>query len=73
MRAQRCAHAQAYCGSQEFEKTLDAWMAEFHSLLTYDNAALAESDPERESAVEAVKAAVCQNINLFMEVRCRGA
>lgn len=48
-------------------------MAEFHTLLTYDNAALAESDPERESAIEAVKAAVCQNINLFMEVRCRDA
>ena len=52
---------------------LDAWMAELHTLLTYDNAALAESDPERESAVEAVKAAVCQNINLFMEVRCTNA
>ena len=55
--------------AQEFEKTLDGWMAEFHTLLTYDNPALAETDPERESAAEAVKAAVCQNINLFMEAR----
>ncbi len=55
--------------AQEFEKTLDAWMAEMHSLLTYDNPSLAEADPERESAPEAVKAAVCQNINLFMEAR----
>lgn len=56
--------------AQEFEKTLDGWMAEFHMLLTYDNPSLAETDPERESPVEAAKAAVCQNVNLFLEA-CR--
>jgi Cse1 len=53
---------------QEFEKTLDDWMAQFHALLVYENAALVEADPERESALDAAKAAVCQNINLFMEM-----
>ena len=57
-------------GAQEFEKTLDAWMAEFH---TYWRSpiALPETDPEKETAVDAVKAAVCANINLFMEVPYR--
>ncbi len=53
---------------QEFENVLDTWMEEFHFYLTYDNAALAEKDPDKESIVDAVKAAVCQNINLFMEM-----
>lgn len=43
-------------------------MSEFHTYLTYDNPALAETDPERESVVDGLKAAVCQNINLFMEM-----
>ncbi|KAK9829548.1 hypothetical protein WJX72_006417 [[Myrmecia] bisecta] len=54
--------------TEEFENTLDDWMAEFHTYLTYANPALAESDPEKESIVDAVKSAVCQNINLFMEM-----
>jgi exportin-2 (importin alpha re-exporter) len=54
--------------SQEFENVLDVWMEEFHFYLTYDNPALAEKDAEKESIVDAVKAAVCQNINLFMEM-----
>ena len=53
---------------QEVENTLKGWFAEFHTYLTYENPALAEQDPEKESSVEAVKAAVCQNINLFMEM-----
>jgi hypothetical protein len=65
----RACGRQAAARAQEFEKTLDGWMAEMHALLTYDNPALAEADPERESAPEAVMAAVCQNINLFMEAR----
>ena len=40
-------------------------MAEFHTLLTYDNSALVESG-DKESVVDAVKAAVCQNINLLV-------
>ena len=47
---------------------LDKWMAEFHYLLTYSNTALAESDVEKESVVDAVKAAVCENINLFIQI-----
>lgn len=50
------------------ESHLEQWMAEFHTLLVYENAALDESDPEKESVVDAVKSAVCQNINLFMEM-----
>lgn len=53
--------------TQEMEDTLKGWFAEFHTYLVYDNPALADKDPERETAVDAVKAAVCQNINLFME------
>lgn len=47
---------------------LDQWMAEFHYLLTYNNPALAENDPEKESVVDAVKAAVCDNIYLFIQI-----
>lgn len=53
---------------QEVENTLKGWFAEFHTYLNYDNPALTEKDPEKESPVDAVKAAVCQNINLFMEM-----
>ncbi|KAG1661631.1 hypothetical protein FOA52_002861 [Chlamydomonas sp. UWO 241] len=49
------------------EGQLDQWMAEFHTLLGYENPALDESDTEKEGIVDAVKSAVCQNINLFME------
>ncbi len=44
------------------------WMAEFHYLLTYSNPALAESDPEKETVVDAVKAAVCDNLYLFIQI-----
>lgn len=50
------------------ESQLDSWMAEFHLLLVHENAALDEQDPDKESIVDAVKSAVCQNINLFMEM-----
>ena len=49
------------------EATLKGWFAEFHIYLAFDNPALSEKDPDKESALDAVKAAVCQNINLFME------
>ena len=52
---------------QEMEDTLKGWFAEFHTYLVYDNPALADKDPDKETAIDAVKAAVCQNINLFME------
>lgn len=54
--------------TQEMEDTLTGWFAEFHTFLVYDNPALADNDPDKESSVDAVKAAVCQNINLFMEM-----
>ena len=45
---------------QAFEETLDAWMAEWHTYLTFDApASLAEADPEKESVVDGVKAQVC--------------
>ena len=53
---------------QAFEDTLGRWMAQFHSLLTYDNAALAEPAQDKEGVLDAVKAAVCANINLFLEI-----
>ena len=46
---------------QDFENTLDDWMAAFHTLLTYNNAALAEAG-DKESTLDAVKAAVCRQI-----------
>lgn len=50
---------------QLFEGQLDAWMAEFHQYLSLpDNPALAESDPEKEGVMDAVRSAVCHNINL---------
>lgn len=51
--------------SQLIESQLDQWMAEFHTFLAFpDNPALAESDPEKESVLDAVRSAACQNINL---------
>lgn len=50
------------------ESQLDAWMAEFHTLLSYENPSLTDDkDTEKESPVDALRSAVCQNINLFME------
>lgn len=54
--------------TQDMEDTLKGWFAEFHTYLTYDNPALADKDPDKQSPLDAVKAAVCQNINLFMEM-----
>ena len=51
------------------ESQLDAWMAEFHALLTFADApALAEADASKEAPLDALKAAVCANVNLFMEM-----
>lgn len=42
-------------------------MEEFHKLLAYQNTALASSKgSDKTSPVDAVKAAVCQNINLLV-------
>jgi exportin-2 (importin alpha re-exporter) len=50
------------------ESQLDAWMAEFHTFLTLpEPPSLAEPDPTKEAPLDALKAAVCANVNLFME------
>lgn len=41
-------------------------MNEFHNYLVYENPAIPTSD-DKESPVDAVKAAVCENINLYIE------
>lgn len=57
--------------SQDFENTLDAWMAEFHTLLTFEASLPQGSDPDKENELDAVKAAVAANANLFMCVVLR--
>lgn len=49
----------AWC-TQLVEGQLDSWMGEFHMLLAYESPLLAEKDTEKESALDAVKSAVCQ-------------
>ena len=43
---------------QAFEETLDAWMAEWHTYLSLEAPGLDESDPDRQSVLDAVKATV---------------
>lgn len=52
---------------QLMDSQLDAWMEAFNTYLTMDIPGLEESDPDKEGALDGVKAAVCANINLFME------
>ncbi|WIA07912.1 hypothetical protein OEZ85_007391 [Tetradesmus obliquus] len=53
------------------EGQLDEWMDAFHTMLAFSHPGLAAADaagdPEREGVLDGVKAAVCANINLFME------
>ena len=59
-----------HTGVQAFEDTIGKWMEQFHSLLTYSNPALAlgERQRDREGPLDAAKAAVCANINLYLEI-----
>ena len=53
-----------------FEDNMDAWMGEFHKFLCYDNpqlAAVDNKDREKAGAVDQVKAAICDNVNLYIE------
>jgi exportin-2 (importin alpha re-exporter) len=50
-----------------FEDHIAEWMQEFHKYLLYTNPLLVEKDPEKTSGVDDLKAAVCENINLYME------
>jgi exportin-2 (importin alpha re-exporter) len=50
------------------ESQLDTWMDSFHTFLTAaDNPALAERDDTKESVMDGVRCAVCNNINLVRE------
>lgn len=42
--------------SETVEEQLKDWMGEFHGLLAIDTAVVDESDPDKESALDAVKA-----------------
>ena len=53
---------------QAFEKTLQQWMEHFHTLLVFSCPALGQSAADVESPLDTVKAAVCQNINLFISM-----
>jgi Cse1 len=54
------------------ESQLDDWMSAFHTLLAYSHDGLAAADaggdPSREGALDGVKAAVCANAALFLEI-----
>eukprot|EP00879_Flechtneria_rotunda_P019331 GHRR01020303.1.p1 GENE.GHRR01020303.1~~GHRR01020303.1.p1 ORF type:complete len:890 (+),score=314.69 GHRR01020303.1:664-3333(+) len=54
------------------DSQLEEWMTAFHFFLTFTHSGLAGADaagdPEREGVLDAVKAAICANINLFMEM-----
>ena len=47
-----------------FEDDMDAWMGAFHGLLAYENPALETAEG---SPADAVKAAICDNVNLYIE------
>ncbi|KDD74912.1 Cse1, partial [Helicosporidium sp. ATCC 50920] len=50
-----------------FEETLPGWMAAFHALLVLDAPAAAEPDPEKEGALDGLKATICKCLSLFLE------
>jgi len=51
-----------------FEDAIGEWMELFHTFLTYSPpAALASVDTEKASDADQLKAAVCDNINLYIE------
>lgn len=50
-----------------FEDRMNEWFSHFQFYLGYSNPALNESDPEKESCIDGVKSAICENINLYIE------
>ncbi|KAG2451269.1 hypothetical protein HYH02_003876 [Chlamydomonas schloesseri] len=54
--------------SDATEGELGFWMDEMHKCLTYENPALDETDPEKESVLDGVKTAVCQTVDLLLEI-----
>jgi len=65
------ARARAQDLPEQFEDSIAEWMGQFHLLLSYENAgvtaAAAAKDADTEGPLDAVKAAVCENINLYIE------
>ena len=56
-----------YFGLSEIEfEMLSEFVGIFIFFLQYENASLVEIDPEKESVVDAVRAAVCENLTLLM-------
>ncbi|GIL79702.1 hypothetical protein Vretimale_12351 [Volvox reticuliferus] len=54
--------------SEATEAELGFWMDEMHKMLTYENPALDERDPDKESVLDGVKTAVCQTVDLLLEI-----
>jgi hypothetical protein len=57
---------------QAFEETLDAWMAEWHTYLSLDVPGLAESDPDKESVLDSVKATVRRPLAIALALGLHG-
>lgn len=53
--------------TEEFEETLDEWMAALHALLTLAAPSAASKDPSQEGPLDALKATACECLSLFME------
>lgn len=53
---------------QHVEDSLKGWMTHFLKLLEYDNPALHVQDPDQETCLDGVKAAVAENLSLFVEL-----
>ena len=49
-----------------FEDTMQDWMGAFHKFLNYENAAVVSKNDE-ESSLDRVKAAICENVNVYIE------
>lgn len=52
--------------AEEFEDTMEIWMSNFLTLLTYDNALL-HSQTDEGGLLEQVKSQICDNISLFAQ------
>eukprot|EP00741_Cyanophora_paradoxa_P021915 tig00021428_g21154.t1 len=50
-----------------FEDHLNEWMGAFDAVLGHENAALESDDDEQPGILDRTQAAVCDNLNLFME------
>jgi exportin-2 (importin alpha re-exporter) len=50
-----------------FENHMAEWMGEFHKYLIYTNPLIQETNREKSSIIDELKAEICENINLYME------